>query len=243
MSSLFEQVFAELPRQGPGSEACTLRVLAAIQTNLAPAPRILDIGCGSGAATLCLAKALPAAELTALDLSESLLERLRRRLSPPESLRVKPLRADMTDLPADLSGFDLIWSEGAIYLMDLPIALTAWRDRLVGGGGLVFSHLSWLSTVPAAAARSFWNIHYPAITSADAIRASIRAAGLELLADFTLPPEAWWLNYYQPLEAALNRLPLSAEAQTLQQECLAEIELYRAHGSDYGYRFYCTRSR
>ena len=43
-----------VPRQGPGSDACTREALRRLP-ELPPAPRVLDLGCGSGRGALVLA--------------------------------------------------------------------------------------------------------------------------------------------------------------------------------------------
>ncbi|MFF0903042.1 UNVERIFIED_CONTAM: hypothetical protein RF653_05145 [Kocuria sp. CPCC 205316] len=45
----FVALFESLPRQGPGSRECTARALGMCE-QLPPAPRIVDLGCGAGAA-------------------------------------------------------------------------------------------------------------------------------------------------------------------------------------------------
>ena len=71
---LFFELFAGLPRQGPGSAACTARALAFVPP-LPPTARILDIGCGTGAQTLDLARVTPAL-LFAVELHEPFVREL-----------------------------------------------------------------------------------------------------------------------------------------------------------------------
>ena len=59
---MMEALFAlheGLPRQGPGLDSATHAALDRVARALPPRPRVLDLGCGSGAATLVLAEALP----------------------------------------------------------------------------------------------------------------------------------------------------------------------------------------
>jgi SAM-dependent methyltransferase len=65
-----------LPRQGPGSDATTRRLLG-LAGPLPPRPRVLDIGCGPGRASLLLAQEA-GAEVTALDLHQPFLDELTR---------------------------------------------------------------------------------------------------------------------------------------------------------------------
>lgn len=83
----FYEIFdASLPRQGPGDDASTLRALRTllklrgeVQSSSQPAPvRILDIGCGSGAQTLQLARHIDGT-IVALDNHRPFLDELESR--------------------------------------------------------------------------------------------------------------------------------------------------------------------
>ncbi|MGE4054802.1 MAG: cyclopropane-fatty-acyl-phospholipid synthase family protein, partial [Vicinamibacterales bacterium] len=77
-TALFFEIFNnDLPRQGPGDTASTLRALASVP---APGPgnRILDLGCGTGAQTLVLATHL-AAKIIAIDNHAPFVAELNRR--------------------------------------------------------------------------------------------------------------------------------------------------------------------
>jgi precorrin-6B methylase 2 len=76
-SDLFRKLSDGLPRQGPGSTDATLRALAMISA-MPQRPRILDIGCGSGAQTIDLARATRGT-IVALDMAERFLDELRMR--------------------------------------------------------------------------------------------------------------------------------------------------------------------
>jgi SAM-dependent methyltransferase len=101
--------------------------------------RILDVGSGSGTGTFALLRHFPGSEVTALDVSESMLEHLRhkaRELGLTD--RVHPVRADLdADWPA-LEPFDLIWASQSLHHMaDPDRALAEAYARLRPGGLLV----------------------------------------------------------------------------------------------------------
>ena len=73
----------------------------------------------------------------------------------------------MNDLPFPDGRFDLIWSEGAVYIMGFDKALVKWRPLAKPGGYLVVSELSWFRPDPPAEIRDFWGHHYPAMRSVD----------------------------------------------------------------------------
>lgn len=90
--------------------------------------------------------------------------------------------ADPPQLDGMIGGFDLIWSESAIYILGRNNAFTHWRPLLRSGGWLVFSDIVW-QREPAkrsAEASTFWINEYPDIATADAVMAELVAAGFHL---------------------------------------------------------------
>src|SRR5690606_19285179 len=114
MSEAIFRLFEGLPRQGPGSDACTREALRRLGP-LPPTPRVLDLGCGSGRAALVLAETLRA-QVIAVDNHQPFLDQLRatareRGLQPLIETRC----ADMAAPGVPVGSVDLLWSEGAIY--------------------------------------------------------------------------------------------------------------------------------
>lgn len=67
------------PRQGPGDDAQTALALRLTGFDTAAPLRVADIGCGTGAATLALARLLPQAQITAVDFLPPFLVKLHER--------------------------------------------------------------------------------------------------------------------------------------------------------------------
>jgi SAM-dependent methyltransferase len=134
--------------------------------------------------------------------------------------------------------FDLVWSEGALYSVGFACGLEIARGLLRPGGHLVATEAVWLVPDPPAEARRWWEGVYPAIAPVDAKLAMVAAAGLEVLAHFSLPADAWW-EYYGPLEARLAELRRrhtgDAIALAVLDEAQVEVEMYRRFGWSYGY--------
>lgn len=109
---LFFELFSELPRQGPGDDASTLKALGMVP-HVGAGSSILDLGCGTGRQTLLLAQHT-AAQIVAVDnhapyLAE--LERSARHLGFSD--RIDARHADMRQLALAAGSFDLVWCEGA----------------------------------------------------------------------------------------------------------------------------------
>src|SRR3954453_22159381 len=173
-TEVFWTLHSALPREGVGSGATT-RALLELARPL-PGNRALDIGCGPGRSALVLADA--GFRVTAVDTHEPFLDRLRAAVG---ARLVTVQRASMADLPYADGAFDLVWCEGAAYLMGVDAALAAWRRLLVPGGALVFTEVGWTTPAPSAEARAFWSA-YPAMRDEAATVAAAEAAGYEVVA-------------------------------------------------------------
>jgi ubiquinone/menaquinone biosynthesis C-methylase UbiE len=131
-----------LPRLGPGNAESTLKALSCCH-ELPPSPRILDVGCGTGSQTLILAAELSDARITATDLSPNFLSQLTTEADRRGWVdRIEIKEADMNALPFPENSFDLIWSEGAVFIMGFDQGLKKWRTLVRPGGYLVVSEIS-----------------------------------------------------------------------------------------------------
>lgn len=229
LDEVFWAVHSDLKREGPGDEASTRRAFVAA-AGLPPRPAVLDVGCGPGGQTLTLA-ALTDGAITAVDNHQPFLDNLAAAAAERGlSGRITALNASMSALPFPDRAFDLIWSEGAAYLMGFDKAVAAWRRHLKPGGWLAVSEACWLAPpdqIPEAA-RASW-AEYPAMTTADGVAAQVEAAGYRLANRFTLSPEAWW-TYYGPVEARIAAL---REAFAGDADRLARLETHQREVDDY----------
>jgi SAM-dependent methyltransferase len=233
-TEVFWTLHSHLPREGVGSNATT-RALLELARPL-PGNRALDIACGPGRSALVLADA--GFRVTAVDTHEPFLDRLRAAVGE-RPIRVE--RASMSELPYRDGAFDLVWCEGAAYLMGVDGALAAWRRLLVPGGALVFTEVGWTTPSPSPAARDFWAA-YPAMRDEPATVAAAEAAGYEVVATRLLPESDWWDEYYTPLERRIAAWPdPDEETAAALADNRAEVELRRAHADDYGYVGYVLR--
>jgi SAM-dependent methyltransferase len=237
---IFFEVHRDLPREGPGNRASTARALR-LAGSIPRAARVADIGCGPGAQTLDLAELLSDAHIVAFDAHQPYLDELcRRAAAAGVSKRVDARRADMRALPLEPGSVDLLWCEGAAYIIGIPDALRLWKPLLKPGGRIALTEPVWLAPDPPAAARANW-VEYPAMTDVASNRAIIARAELTLLGDFTLP-EAAWDDYYRPLEARAKSLTARYAddpiAQGVLRDVAAEIDAYRRYSTYFGYQFF-----
>jgi serine/threonine-protein kinase HipA len=242
VSEAFFRLFEGLPRQGPGSDTCTREALRRLG-ELPAAARVLDLGCGSGRAALVLAEALRT-KVIAVDNHPPFLEQLRASARARElDALIEARCADMAAPGVPAGSVDLLWSEGAIYLLGFEAGLRLWRPLLAPGGRVAVSECSWLCAEPPAPAVAFFRAGYPDMAGIEENVERARAAGFDLIDHFTLPPAAWWDEYYTPLEQRIAELApgAGAELAAVIDETYREIELYRRHGHAYGYVFYLLR--
>ncbi len=234
--------YTRLHRKGPGSAATTRRALALLR-HLPPQPRIVEFGCGSGASALVLAAA--GADVTAVDIHQAFLDDLQRRAAEDGlSARITTVCADMADPPFAAHSFDLVWSEGAIYLVGFGEGLRRWRPLLKPGGHLAVSHAAWLADSPPRKAVEFWNSEDTGICSVAENVQTLHAAGYQPLDHFVLPQEDW-ADYYEPVQDALWHYRRTHDGDPIAREFADsmqhEIEVWRECGDSYGYVFYLAR--
>jgi SAM-dependent methyltransferase len=230
-----------LPRQAPGSPATT-ELLLRLAGALPERPRIVDIGCGTGAAAVPLALAT-GGEVVAVDTHRPFLDRLvvgARDAGVAE--RVRPLEASMADLPLPAGSADLVWAEGSAYIIGFDAALRQWRRLLAPGGALVLTEAEWTTPQPAAGARAFWEPGYPGMRDTAGNVAAAAAAGWTVHATYLLP-DSDWDAYYGPLAEQVDDLRAAGVDPAVLGEVAREIEVRAAHGGDYGYTGYVLRPR
>jgi ubiquinone/menaquinone biosynthesis C-methylase UbiE len=97
-----------------------------------PAPgHILDLGTGTGVVALALAERYPAAEVVGIDLSPSMIEEARRKLSPELGGRVRFEVDDAAGLDCPDGAFELVVLSNMIPFYDELARVVAPRGTLV----------------------------------------------------------------------------------------------------------------
>ena len=136
MPEIFWEIHSGLPREGPGDNESTRKAYRMLK-GLPENPRILDIGCGPGMQTIELAK-LSSGRIDALDSHQPFLEQLKKS-AKKEGVDdiIKTVNGDMFNLSYENSSFDLVWSEGSIFVIGFEKGLREWRRLLTEKGYLV----------------------------------------------------------------------------------------------------------
>ncbi len=191
---------------------------------------IADIGCGTGASTLVLAKELDAI-ITAVDyLPDSLAKLEQHAKDKAVADRITPLAASMADMPFEETTLNAIWSEGAIYSIGFANGIRTWRRFLRPGGIRAISELTWLTTERPAELDDHWNREYPEVATASTKLTLLEEHSYSPIGYFPLPVKCWLDNYYRPIqrrfEAFLARHDTSKATLAIVDAEQVEIALY-----------------
>ena len=234
----------DLPREGPGSDEATMEAIRRLPP-LRPAPRILDLGCGPGRQTLVLARHFRT-PIVAVDFHAPFLDQLRQSAEAEGLSELVILRhGRMEELDEKPGSVDLIWIEGAIFIVGFAEGLRMWRPLLGDGGFLVASEAVWLTDDPPAEVKAFWDAQYPAITTIERNMETAAKCGFKCFDHFTLPQSAWWDEYYDPLSKRVAKLRQQADTTPAVIQVLDETEhemnMFQRYGDSYGYVFFLMR--
>jgi ubiquinone/menaquinone biosynthesis C-methylase UbiE len=237
-------LFEGLDRQGPGSDACTIRMFDLLAPPVPAA--ILDIGCGTGSQTLALARRCPECTITAVDIHQPYLDSLRQRAERAGSGdRITTLCASMDDLPVPPASFDVIWAEGSIFVIGFEKGLRYWKQFLRPGGSMALTEMVWFTDHPSDKAASLLLEAYPPMTTVPGCERMIREAGYHLVGSYRLPDEAWWKEFYDPLERKMSviedQVAGDPETMAILDMTRKEIAMFRQHSGEYGYQAFLLR--
>ena len=241
---VFFELHSQLPRESPGRADFTRQAYRMIPR--LKNPYILDVGCGTGPATLELA-ALSNSVITAIDTHRPYLDELERRAAQRDlTPYVEVRQMSMFDMDFPAGYFDVIWAEGSIYLIGFERGLREWRSMLTPNGFLVVHEVVWLQPNPPEDIQNYWQEMYPALASIEERIKCIQRQGYRLLGHFTLPEEAWWDEYYEPLEQRIKMLRPryrdDPEALAVLDEEQREVDMYRRHSAWYGSAFFVMQN-
>jgi ubiquinone/menaquinone biosynthesis C-methylase UbiE len=232
-------------RQGPGGATETRKTIDLAMLNPSKTLKIADIGCGTGASTIELARSLNA-QITALDFLPDFIEVLKNSAeSEGLSNKINPVECSMENPPFDDGEYDVIWSEGAIYNIGFEKGINDWRRFLKPGGILAVSEITWIRDERPSEIQAYWQTEYPEIDTASAKINVMEKSGYSPIAYFVLPEHCWLENFYLPLQSSfsefLARNSYSDRAQAVVNAEEKEIALYRKYKAYYSYGVYIAK--
>lgn len=244
---LLVDFYLDLHRQGPGSAAETKRALELLGAEKDAPLQVLDIGCGTGAQTFVLAEQTNW-NITAVDIFPEFLERLEERaVSMGLAGRVSVSTQSMDSLSFEEEQFDVIWSEGAAYIIGFDNAVRGWRRFLKTGGALALSEISWFTGSRPGELEKFWTEDYPEIDTVSNKIKVLEERGYFPAAYFALPEYCWIEEYYRPIEGHFGEFSARhdhrREAADFVEGEKQEIALYKKYKEYYGYGFYLARKK
>jgi ubiquinone/menaquinone biosynthesis C-methylase UbiE len=147
-----------------------------VQRFLRPGDRAVDLGCGTGRGAACLAQL--GHQVVAVDLSQAMLEQLRRRPAPAAPGAIFPVRANLVQLDCLPDGYFrlalcLFSTLGMIYGARHRQAAVRHFARILSPGGTLILHV-----------HNFWReLHEPRGVRRLAARALIASRGKDQIGD------------------------------------------------------------
>jgi SAM-dependent methyltransferase len=242
-----EGILSEIQKglPGPGRLRYTERAYRLLPPLTSPV--ILDIGCGDGVPTMALAR-LSGGRVTGIDTDRMVLDRFTARAAN-ESLsdRVTAQYASMSDIPFEDGHFDVVWSEGSIQFVGFEHGLRRWRRLLKRPGYLVVHESCWLRPDPPPDIKKHWGNFFSGITTVPGTIEIVERCGYDLIGHFALPSDAWWVEYYGPLEERLKTLreKHAGDRQVLEllEKEQREIDIYRKSQKWFGSAYFIMRNK
>ena len=237
-AEIFHQFYESLPRQGPGDDTYT-ELIYRLLPDLPSKPHIADMGCGTGAQTLVLAAS--GGIITSIDLDLPFLQILsenaeKRGLQD----RITTLQCSMDALPPDVGPFDVIWSEGAIYMIGFQKGLNLWSSLLKPGGYIVVSEICWLVNNPPLELRTHSAPEIKKMQTVEHNISLIKKIGYHWIGSILLPHKAW--DDYDAKQNDLIRRWREERKDEAVYRVLSDIErensLFARHRGTYGDVFF-----
>ena len=229
-----EPVMAGFDAAAPGYDTHRVVFFTAIAARLAgqagikPGDRVLDAGCGAGAALIPASRATgPAGQVTGIDISAPMLQRAAATRAALRLGNVTLARADASDPPYAARSFDVVTANMMIFLLPGPArAVRAWLALLRPGGTLAFSwniaeDPRWAPVIAAIDAHVPGGegfealLHHPPFGSTASVEAMLTAAdytGITTTAEtaetrYTGPRHWWGASWSQAPRVAWQHIP------------------------------------
>ncbi len=236
----FYELFSGLPRGGPGDNKSTRKAFSYLK-NLPSEPFILDIGCGYGIQTLELAR-ISKSKIIALDNYQPFLDILMQNAKKRGfDNRIIPKNQSMLEMDFNNDTFDIIWSEGALFVMGFQNGLKKCNQLLKNKGYFVVSEAVLLLPNLPKPLKEFWDEEYPDIKDIKSNISLIKDEGFTVLSHFTLP-ESCWVDFYSHMNKEIKELKKKYHTNKIAlqvfEKCEKESKIYNKYSDYFGYEFF-----
>lgn len=104
---------------------------------LAPAMRVLDVGCGPGTISTGLARTVPQGEVVAIDVSEDVLATAREHAADQGVANIRFESASVYELPYEAGSFDVVYAHQVLQHLSRPVDALREAFRVLKPGGMV----------------------------------------------------------------------------------------------------------
>jgi ubiquinone/menaquinone biosynthesis C-methylase UbiE len=241
---LIAEYYSLLDRQGIGSPEATRKALSFVE-ELTAKSKIIDIGCGTGAQTIEIAKHTKG-QITAIDLFPNFISILNSNAEKHQlQNRVKGKVGNMEELPFQEDSIDLIWCEGAIYNIGFERGLKEWHNMLKKGAYIVVSEVVWLTQKRPKTIHEFWMEAYDQIDTIAAKMTQIQEANYVPVASFLLDESCWTDHFFAPQKESyqhfLDKYPNNQIVKDFIANQQHEANLYDKYKDYYGYAFFIAK--
>lgn len=187
-SRFWDRIAGKYAQSAIADEASYQRKLAITRDYLGPEAEVLELGCGTG--STALAHAPYAKHILATDISSAMLEIARDRAAAAGIANVTFRQSALETLEAPAESFDAVLCLSILHLVeDRPGAIRKAAGFLRPGGVLVSSTACLNDGMRALAlvlpvVRAIGKAPRVGFFSAEALRADMRAAGLDIVEDW-----------------------------------------------------------
>lgn len=148
-------------------------------------PRLLDVGCGSGAATIKLAEWLDG-EIIGIDIDNGSLDSFREKIKNKAlSSRIKAIKTSFIRNDFKDHSFNILWAEGVFHIIGYDKSLKESYRLLTQKGFLVI---------------------VDTLEILEKNKKKFKNCGFKVYDQINWEENAWWTEYYGPLEAKIKEL-------------------------------------
>jgi trans-aconitate 2-methyltransferase len=201
---------------------------------------LLDVGCGTGFATLAMAARFPIETVTGIDVSAQMLERMRVKLADLPGVAATLHVADVLDMPVPDGAFDCVLASMALHWFPRRAdAIEALAAKVAPGGvlGLVapgpghdFEYTEVLRTVAPPVPAQVIEVFFTAQVFPDDVEDALTTAGLDVLDVWVesrhrrVPPERYMARITTVGSHVWTQIMSPAEADAMVERVTAAVE-------------------